>query len=54
MSNDPSADEARRRALQALDREGQRLKRRLYRRLAMYALILAAIVAIVGTTRSWW
>ncbi|MEV6737895.1 hypothetical protein AB0N14_13570 [Streptomyces sp. NPDC051104] len=52
MSDDPS--EARRRANEALDREQQRLNRWLIRRMAMWALILVAIVAIVGTARSWW
>lgn len=52
MSDDPS--EIRRRAVEALNREGRREKHRLYKRLAMWILILAAIVAIVGTTRSWW
>lgn len=52
MSEDPR--EIRRRAQEALDRENRRDTRRLYLRLAMWALVLAAIIAIVGTARSWW
>lgn len=52
MTEDPS--EIRARVQAALDREGRRDTRRLYLRLTMWVLVLAAIIAIVGTARSWW